>query len=1853
MAAAPGEPGLSPGAAVLFTAVLRPQPNLETARRFFPTLRQWAETGRAYRGQTFVSAEVEDAIAACERLFPGQGGASSSSSASAAPEPAAPAKPTGEGWWPRWAMDATRGIEVLLPSVRGKPPSWTQATPVAIGYRGQKKKYLFLRTAQFEMDCRRADVRPKGGGQTAQQQYEALEARGDTPERHEEWTDGSDMPELASDRSKVTYITPGIAPPNSSSSSASSEPKELTKGEGADASLIEALEDDFERMALLRRSKVVKTKTCDHPDPLGEPRAAASIQLPELGEQDILALPPVVAEARLSSLQLETVCFAARRFRTSLPDGRTAGYMLGDGTGCGKGRVISALLYHMWNMGHRRSIWVSATSDLYYDACRDLQDLGADIPCMPMRRLPPSGPLDRQGSECHKELVRGLGIEGDGVIFLTYSLLVQTGLRREVFACPVRNSQERQSLLGEILDDRLRCTKAVQFGADKINLKAGDHVVGVKSLRDLQVQEVPFTVSFERVITKEGKGASENDSELTAWNSRLGQLVAWLGGGEATGLICFDEVHKAKNLIPDKDDKASTKTGLFVDLLQQSCPKAPVLYVSATAATEVQHLGYMSRLGVWGPGTAFENFHDFMKVISTNGVAAMEMFAINMKAIGAMSCRALAYVGTEFETRQCGMTQEQTDGYDAAALFWQKCLKMFEKFITDDDVKESCRLRFFKKLKPKEDEPAKKKKEKNPDEVKDKDDEDPLGRRLRQFYWGAQQRFFKAMCNVAKVPAACVAAQEAVDRGEQVVMSIWATGEARSRAKMAGLVRDAPGRVIVDTVSDGGLTEVVAKEQDTLKSIISCLYSNLRLRSNLNLGGKQVSTMSRLTEVDGKRITKPEDLMNCTVPCKLIFRSPTSRRIAVSAHLAADKTPVLFELADDALGERVVIVKVIDGPDHFRRAELEGWHIKTINGRPVGKIQVAMIRQRLRKGQPLGFQDAVIDEHLSGPQMILEHFLNSCLITQDIHGVDIPWAVEAKKQLLKEAAALKLPPNAMDAIHDTLGGLRKVAEMSGRSHRMKRRKDGTLAYVARCEELKCPSDQANMVEQVLFQKGAKKICVVTEVASAGISLHADRRQVRKDFQPPRRTMISVELPWGADKAIQCFGRVHRANQLIPPKFIVLNTPLGGEVRFNSAIARRMKLLGAVTKGDRMTSMGGVGDKAMTDYDVNNMYGQRALATFYTDTVRALGALPELLALYEGLPFIGAQGDGEASGVWPTWEDFAQEVSGTWGKIHLNEDMRKLVSVVETRIENTDECSEINRFFNRILMLEVPLQNAMFETFFSIYSELVRVDKANGTYDSGIENLNDSQGRRVRGVEVDSMEVLYKDPASGAQTRYVKLRLDRGISWEAAKEAFDEMEHGKGSIEGWHAFRRQPDSEPIYLLVKELVQLGGAGASGSTWFSRRRKKMFTIWRADCGARSGVESGRRAFNQEDFTENEQYTRLSGSEEDLATVEAGWTKLYTESLEVRIGYEHILTGDVLTAWRLVQGGKSPAKNAEEEQKLQIVRATTQPDGEPVVGMRLAEEDLPKLKYILACQQVFAEENLTRVLKARVGVREAAGAAADLLLKLLWAAPDKSLAFTSWIEAHKALANEGVPRSIDGLRATQMAVEQLVKKKLVTTEEGVMALTRGGKDGEVLQPPMGPELEQILFPEEFEAHEGEIDFDEDRYTDEECSGDDGADGACSDPEEVPAVATPAKPKRKKESPVKKPKREKMKVSPNIGDDFKQRMNERTSKRTRRSKDSLETTKAAIEGSGDEEAMFQELFGEDEDEDGDDMEKALAAALFAEDFEDEDQPEGFVLEPADAPSARKRQRDSEMADALFGDFKDEASDEEAEDETE
>jgi hypothetical protein len=56
--------------------------------------------------------------------------------------------------------------------------------------------------------------------------------------------------------------------------------------------------------------------------------------------------------------------------------------------------------------------------------------------------------------------------------------------------------------------------------------------------------------------------------------------------------------------------------------LQRRMPDARVLYVSATGATESTNLGYMSRLGLWGPGTAFRSRQEFVGLLQQRGVGA-------------------------------------------------------------------------------------------------------------------------------------------------------------------------------------------------------------------------------------------------------------------------------------------------------------------------------------------------------------------------------------------------------------------------------------------------------------------------------------------------------------------------------------------------------------------------------------------------------------------------------------------------------------------------------------------------------------------------------------------------------------------------------------------------------------------------------------------------------------------------------------------------------------------------------------------------------------------------------------------------------------------------------------------------------------------------------------------------------------------------------------------------------------------------------------------------------------------------------------------------------------------------------
>ncbi len=97
-----------------------------------------------------------------------------------------------------------------------------------------------------------------------------------------------------------------------------------------------------------------------------------------------------------------------------------------------------------------------------------------------------------------------------------------------------------------------------------------------------------------------------------------------------------------------------------------------MLYVSATGATTVQNLAYAQRLGLWGgEDFPFATRAEFVAAIETGGVAAMEVLARELKALGLYTARSLSYDGVEYELVEHPLTPEQTRIYDAYAGAFQ------------------------------------------------------------------------------------------------------------------------------------------------------------------------------------------------------------------------------------------------------------------------------------------------------------------------------------------------------------------------------------------------------------------------------------------------------------------------------------------------------------------------------------------------------------------------------------------------------------------------------------------------------------------------------------------------------------------------------------------------------------------------------------------------------------------------------------------------------------------------------------------------------------------------------------------------------------------------------------------------------------------------------------------------------------------------------------------------------------------------------------------------------------------------------------------------------------------------------
>ena len=121
----------------------------------------------------------------------------------------------------------------------------------------------------------------------------------------------------------------------------------------------------------------------------------------------------------------------------------------------------------------------------------------------------------------------------------------------------------------------------------------------------------------------------------------------------------------------ERGEQAPSQQGRAGLRLQRALPNARVLYVSATGATTVHNLAYAERLGLWGGADfPFATRAEFVEAIEAGGVAAMEVLARDLKALG-LYAWSLSYEGIEYELVEHQLTPEQVRIYDAYAGAFQ------------------------------------------------------------------------------------------------------------------------------------------------------------------------------------------------------------------------------------------------------------------------------------------------------------------------------------------------------------------------------------------------------------------------------------------------------------------------------------------------------------------------------------------------------------------------------------------------------------------------------------------------------------------------------------------------------------------------------------------------------------------------------------------------------------------------------------------------------------------------------------------------------------------------------------------------------------------------------------------------------------------------------------------------------------------------------------------------------------------------------------------------------------------------------------------------------------------------------
>jgi predicted RNA methylase len=254
--------------------------------------------------------------------------------------------------------------------------------------------------------------------------------------------------------------------------------------------------------------------------------------------------------------------------------------------------------------------------------------------------------------------------------------------------------------------------------------------------------------------------------------SRVQQIVEWLGA-DFDGIIIFDESHAMQNAVGGKGERgevAASQQGRAGLRLQHALPNARVVYVSATGATTVHNLAYAQRLGLWGgEDFPFATRAEFVEAIEAGGIAAMEVLARDLKALGLYAARSLSYDGVEYELVEHKLTDEQIRIYDAYARAFSVIHNNLDAAMKAANITGATgTLNAQTKA------------------------------AARSAFESAKQRFFNHLITAMKTPSLIASAERDLRDGHAAVIQIVSTGEALMERRLAEIPTEEWGDVQVD-----------------------------------------------------------------------------------------------------------------------------------------------------------------------------------------------------------------------------------------------------------------------------------------------------------------------------------------------------------------------------------------------------------------------------------------------------------------------------------------------------------------------------------------------------------------------------------------------------------------------------------------------------------------------------------------------------------------------------------------------------------------------------------------------------------------------------------------------------------------------------------------------------------------------------------------------------------------------------------------------------------------------------------------------------------------------------------------------